>query len=50
VDTLAPPWDHPCLAAQNQDATRAREHVGDEVVERFAFVTTSDQLGHYLAP
>ena len=41
---------YPGLAAQDQDATRTREHVGDEVVERFAFVTTSDQPGHYLAP
>jgi hypothetical protein len=38
------------VAAQDEDAAHAREHVGREPVERFAFVTTSDQFGHRSTP
>jgi hypothetical protein len=34
------------LAVQDEDATRTREHIGHEPVERFTFVLTSDQSGH----
>ena len=41
---------HARLAAQDEDATRTREHVGHEPVERCTLVTTSEQLGHCTTP
>ena len=41
---------YPRVAAQDEDAARTLEHVGHEPVERFAFVTTSDQFGHCMTP
>ena len=35
---------------RDQDATRARVHVGHEPVERFTLVTTSEQLPHCMTP
>ena len=41
---------HARLAAQDEDATRTREHVGREPVERGTLVTTSEQLTHCTTP
>jgi hypothetical protein len=41
---------HARFAAEDQDATRARVHVGHEPVERFTLVTTSEQLPHRMTP
>jgi nucleoid-associated protein YgaU len=41
---------HPRVAAQDEDATRTRQHVGQEPVKSFTFAATSDQFGHCLFP
>jgi hypothetical protein len=41
---------HARLAAQDEDATRTRDHVGCELVERGTLVMTSEQLAHYTTP
>ena len=41
---------HARLAAQDEDPTRTREHVGHEPVERLTLVTTSEQLSHGATP
>jgi len=41
---------HARLAAQDEDATRAREHVGHELVERGTLVSASEQLTHCPTP
>jgi hypothetical protein len=41
---------HASLAAQDEDATRTREHVGRKPVQRFTLATTSEQLSHCTTP